>query len=134
MIVKVYNMFDAVTYDMQQVLNQLYAQTEEGSTCEISMVDIAVTEVVNRFSKGFDSILSGLTENRRRLLLAIAREGKVERRLSPRFLKRYNLTIDKTYASIKRLLDLHLVTIYGDYYSLANRLFSLWLLTNYTTS
>ena len=126
---EVYSRFNGVTQCLQRVMNVLFLFTDKGKTCEISMVDEAISYLLNMFSDNFETQLSQIPEKQRNVFRAIAQEGQAQNILSAAFIQKYGLPSSSSVSSaIKALLDKDLITQENGAYSIYDQFFALWLL------
>lgn len=129
----VYNLFDGVTFYLQKIFNLAYSQTEAGGICSLATVKNSVTELLASYDTLYREILSNTSEQQKRLLIAIATEGKAESITSARFIHRHSLSsASSVQAAAKRLTESGMVTGIGKSYKLQDPMLRLWLLDTYT--
>lgn len=126
---EVYNRFQGVTQCLQRVMNVLFLFTDKGKTCQMSMVDEAITYLLNMLSDNYETQLSQIPEKQRNVFRAIAQEGIAQNTLSAAFIQKYHLPSSSSVSSaLKALLDKDLITQENGAYSIYDQFFALWLL------
>lgn len=124
----VYGKFDGVTWFMQKVMNRLYSETVPGETCNVSMVDETIREIVEGNGAIYTDLLYQLAPRQKELLLAINREGKAEAITSGKFIKKHSLQSPSTVqTAAKALVDRQIVTFNQGAYEVYDKFFSMWL-------
>ena len=125
---EVYNRFQGVTQCLQRVMNVLFLFTDKGKTCQMSMVDEAITYLLNMLSDNYETQLSQIPEKQRNVFRAIAQEGIAQNTLSAAFIQKYHLPSSSSVSSaLKALLDKDLITQENGAYSIYDQFFALWL-------
>ena len=126
---EVYNRFQGVTQCLQRVMNVLFLFTDKGKTCQMGMVDEAITYLLNMLSDNYETQLSQIPEKQRNVFRAIAQEGIAQNTLSAAFIQKYHLPSSSSVSSaLKALLDKDLITQENGAYSIYDQFFALWLL------
>lgn len=127
-VAAVYDRFDGVTWFVQKIMNQLFADTERGEECTVHMVDVAIEEVINSNSTIYEDLLYQLTTRQRDLLIAINKEGRAKAITGSNFIKRHRLSAASTIqTTVKSLMDRQLITRNLDTYEVYDKFFALWL-------
>ena len=127
----VYHRFQGVTQCLQRVMNVLFLFTDKGKTCEMGLVDEAISYLLNMLSDNFETQLSQMPEKQRNVFRAIAQENVARNVLSAAFIQKYHLLSSSSVSSaLKALLDKDLVTQENGAYSVYDQFFALWLLRN----
>lgn len=125
---RVYDYFEGHTWYVQYVMNRLFEMTAESQTAQIEMVGAAIDHILGVFHVTFQNILSHYSERQRALLIAVAKEQKVQGILSGSFIKRYRLNSSSSVqGALKPLLDNETIVRDGETYFIDNRFFSIWL-------
>ena len=125
---EVYNRFQGVTQCLQRVMNVLFLFTDKGKTCQMGMVDEAITYLLNMLSDNYETQLSQIPEKQRNVFRAIAQEGIAQNTLSAAFIRKYHLPSSSSVSSaLKALLDKDLITQENGAYSIYDQFFALWL-------
>ena len=122
---RLYGMFDGVTWNVQAVLNRLWARRSAG------MDDIgeAVEWLLESNAYYYGMLLETLPAGSVRLLKAIASEGRVKEPTAGAFMARHALNASASVRlSLKNLVKLGIVARDDDSsYIVEDRLFSIWL-------
>jgi len=122
----VYDEVSGHTWYVQKWMNTLYSHSEEDITKEEVLA--ALREILLGQQDFFYAVLQGLTSNERRVLTAIAKEGKLSQPRSTEFMNKYDLPAPSSIvASIKRLVDKEIIYEYNGEYSVYNRFLGIWL-------
>lgn len=124
----VYEMFEGVTWYIQQMMNILYMNTEKGKMCREEDIEEAINLLLNSMDGTFAALLFQLNEKPKQLLVAITKEGKCKGITSSAFVKRHRLTSASSVQSAARvLLEKQLITIENGIYEPYDKLFALWM-------
>lgn len=93
------------------------------------IVRSAIQQKLDDNGEIYESILYSVPEKQRRLLGALAREGKAEKIQSGTFIKKYNLSsASSVQSAAERLLDCDLITTENNnLYSISDRFLGMWL-------
>lgn len=123
-----YDTFWGVTFYVQRILKDAFAETEPGETCDIA----AITQLIDNYIEENDSHLreqlSYITEPQKELLYAIHEEKQVQNITSSSFNKKHKLrSPSSTQSAALKLLDNDLITRREKIYFLSDPLLSLWL-------
>lgn len=128
----VYTMFEGHTWYVQRLLNELYAWTSPGETATADMLPEVVLYVVKTYARTFQEQMSNLPEAQKRLLIAVAKDGKAEQITSIGFCKKHSMKSPSTVQSALRVLhEKGILRKESDSYSVANRLLALWIRIEY---
>ena len=126
---QVYQRFEGVTWYMQRIMNQLFAQTPVGASCTPDMIDSAIHAVLASNSYTYESLLFQLPLKQKALLMAIAKAGKATSLTSSSFIKRYHLqSASSVQSAVKGLLDKDFITMHLGVYEVYDKFFAQWLL------
>lgn len=129
---RVYDLFEGHTWYVQRLMNELYAWTKPGEVADASMMENVLSFVIKTFARSFQEQMSNYPEAQKQLLIAIAKEGNAEQVTSVAFCKRHAMKSPSTVQSALRVLhDKGIVRKQDTTYSLTNRLFGIWLTTEY---
>ena len=124
----VYDKFEGHTWYIQYVLNVLYEMTAEGSAACTRMIGQALEHILGIFNVTYQNLLANYSDKQRRLLIAVAKEGKVTGILSGKFISAHRLgSASSVQGALKPLLEDESIVRSADEYSVGNRFFSLWL-------
>ncbi len=131
-IVAIYERFYGITWYLQKVLNTLYSNTPQGATCHASLVEGAISSIVDSFKYTYQEILFRLPEKQKALLIAIAKEGKAEKVTSGDFVKKYRLSSPSSVQSALRgLLEKDFITNKDNHYLVYDQFFNIWIKENF---
>lgn len=120
----VYSLFDGITWYVQTVLNRLF---EKRSATEED-VHAVVDGLLQEKNWEYAAILKSLPAGSKRLLKAVASEGKAKSITSASFLARHSLRgASSAQLALKRLLESEFLYDTGDGYVVYDRLFGFWL-------
>lgn len=123
-----YNRFNKTTMYMQKVMNMLFSMTEDGETCTVEMIDIAIKRLLDLASDAYETILSQMPEKQRNLFLAISAEGQATSISGGQFVRKYRLLSSSSVLSaVKGLLDKDFTTQDKGVYSTYDLFFVEWL-------
>ena len=89
-IAEVYHRFEGVTWYMQRVMNEFFSLTPPQATCDIEMLQPAITNILRANEFNYQSMLFQLPAKQKELLVAIAKEGKAQNLTSSAFVKKYH--------------------------------------------
>jgi hypothetical protein len=128
----VYSLFEGHTWYVQRLLNELYAWTAPGETATAEVLPDVVTYVIKTYARTFQEQMSNMPDAQKKLLIAIAKEGKAEQVTSIAFCKKHAIKSPSTVQSALRVLhDKGVLRKDGDSYSVANRLLEIWVKMEY---
>lgn len=122
-----YNIFEGTTWNIQYVLNVIFAGKGEGQDIGVEDVEHAIDIIVERNTFAYKGLLYLLAPKQKQVLHAIAAEGNVEGIMSKVFLQKYKLTSSTVQGAIKVLLDRDFVTNDEGVYSICDKFFNRWL-------
>ncbi|MBP5318697.1 MAG: ATP-binding protein [Paludibacteraceae bacterium] len=126
-----YDRFDGITYYVQRVMNELFARTTTGNTCNTDDVETSVKSIIDDSSLVYEDLLYQLPEKQSLTLMAIAKEGKATNLTSGEFVNKYGLISPSSVKSaIPALIDKGLLTMDKGVYQVYDKFFNLWLLRN----
>ena len=122
----IYQAFDGITYNVQQILNRLY-ETERHVDSQYQVQE-AIQHVVNRNSMQYEGLITFLTGNQLSLLKAIAKANIVASPQSTEFIKQYDLpSTSSIKTALDVLLDKELIYQQESGYVVYDRFLALWL-------
>lgn len=128
-IQQVYGMFDGVTFYMQRIMNELFTMTANGDTCQASMIQDAINNILGYAGSLYEDLMYQLPIKQADLLRAIAAEGKATKLTSGSFTKRHNLTSPSSVKSaLPALIDKGLVSTDKGTYQVYDKFLELWIL------
>lgn len=124
----VYDTFWGVTFYIQRILKDAFADTSVGEKCDIETVKQLIDRLIDENDSHIREQLSFITEAQKELLYAIHAEGKVQSITSAAFNKKYRLrSPSSTQSASLKLLEYDLITRKEKIYSLTDPLLNLWL-------
>ena len=124
----VYDRFSGVTWYIQRMMNELYADTPKGSTCEPAMIAPALESILTANSFTYESILFQLPAKQKELLFAICKAGRAEQPTSSRFISTYHLpSASSVQSALRGLIEKEFVTNDFGNYEVYDKFFALWL-------
>ena len=128
----VYDLFEGYTYYMQRTFNEAFASIDKGEECSMDVVRKSIDNILLMNEVQFAEQMSGLTENQKRVLAAIAKEAHVRKVNTSAFINRYQLsTASVVNAAIRKLLKEDIVTVDLKEYSIPDKFFWLWVNRQY---
>lgn len=128
----VYDLFEGYTYYMQRTFNEAFASIERGEECSMDVVRKSIDNILLMNEVQFAEQMSGLTENQKRVLAAIAKEAHVRKVNTSAFINRYQLsTASVVNAAIRKLLKEDIVTVDLKEYSVPDKFLWLWVNRQY---
>ena len=124
----VYDTFQGVTFYVQRIMKDAFAQTRENDCCNLA----ATREIIDDYVMENDSYLREqlgfITETQKELLYAIHAEGRAQAITSMKFNKKHRLrSASSTQSAALKLLEYDLITRTENVYTLTDPLLSLWL-------
>lgn len=124
----VYDTFWGVTFYVQRIMKDAFAETPVGDKCDIKTIKELIDKFIDENDSHIREQLSFITEPQKELLYAIHAEGKVQSITSSAFNKKYSLrSPSSTQSAALKLLEYDLITRKEKIYSITDPLLSLWL-------
>ena len=131
-IAQVYTDYNATTWYMQMLMNELFALTEQGNTCTMEHLDMAQKNIIQVQEGSYLMQLNTLSSKQKSMLQAIAKEGCAKAVTSQAFVKKHALDSASTVQSALRvLLEKDIVTADNGQYRVSDFFFGHWLQENY---
>jgi len=131
-IANIYHQFDGITWYMQKMLNAMYEMTPQGGVCDMSFISYAIENILNSFQYAYSEMIFRLPEKQKELLVAMAKEGKVQAPTSGDFVSKYKLhSSSSVQAALKGLLEKDFITKEKDEYQVYDKFFAIWLRASY---
>ena len=131
-IAQVYTDYNATTWYMQMLMNELFALTGQGNTCTMEHLDMAQKNIIQVQEGSYLMQLNTLSSKQKSMLQAIAKEGCAKAVTSQAFVKKHALDSASTVQSALRvLLKKDIVTADNGQYRISDFFFSHWLQENY---
>lgn len=123
-----YDTFWGVTFYVQRILKDAYADTMTGESCDTTIIKQLMDDYINESDSHLREQLSFITEAQKELLYAIHKEGRVQSITSTAFNRKHRLrSPSSTQSAALKLLEYDLITRQEKTYSLSDPLLSLWL-------
>ncbi len=124
----VYDRFWGVTFYVQRIMKDAYAETAQGNTFDIPSAERIIESYVDENDSRLREQMSYITETQKELLYAIHSEGSVQSITSSAFNKKYSLrSPSSTQSAALKLLEYDLITRKEKIYSLSDPLLDMWL-------
>lgn len=124
----VWRQYDGYTWFVQMMMNELFALTPSGETCQASQIPTAWHNVIMTQENSYKDLLSNLPPKQKIVLQAIAKEGLAHNITSSKFIKKYNLnSASSVQSAVKLLLKNDLVTQNDNAYRVYDYFLSEWL-------
>ena len=131
-IAQVYTDYNATTWYMQMLMNELFALTGQGNTCTMEHLDMAQKNIIQVQEGSYLMQLNTLSSKQKSMLQAIAKEGCAKAVTSQAFVKKHALDSASTVQSALRvLLEKDIVTSDNGQYRISDFFFGHWLQENY---
>lgn len=124
----IYERFEGHTWYVQTILNRLFEVC--GMNCSVSKENVneAVDYILDVNTETFQEMLRSYSAKQKLLLIAIAKEGKVEGITGNAFIKKHALTsASSVQGAANKLLEDEVIIRESNGYRISNRFFSLWL-------
>jgi hypothetical protein len=124
----VYDTFWGVTYYIQRIMKDAFAETKADDTCDLNLVKNLIEDYIDENDSRLREQLSYISESQKELLYAIHSEGQVQSITSSEFNKKHRLrSPSSTQSAALKLLEYDLITRKEKIYSLSDPLLKLWL-------
>lgn len=124
----VWRQYDGYTWFVQMMMNELFALTPSGETCQASQIPTAWHNVIMTQENSYKDLLSNLPPKQKMVLQAIAKEGLAHNITSSKFIKKYNLnSASSVQSAVKLLLKNDLITQSDNAYRVYDYFLSEWL-------
>lgn len=131
-VLRVYDMFDGYTYYIQRVMNEVFANVAEGGRADSTVIDAAVSSILQSNSVSYRELLSTLKDKPKQVLAAIAKEGTAKGVTSEEFIRKYSLpTASSIQNALRRLTEAEIVHKEGGAYSVYDKFLAMWLRETY---
>ena len=131
-IAQVYTDYNATTWYMQMLMNELFALTGQGNTCTMEHLEMAQKNIIQVQEGSYLMQLNTLSSKQKSMLQAIAKEGCAKAVTSQAFVKKHALDSASTVQSALRvLLEKDIVTADNGQYRISDFFFGHWLQENY---
>ncbi len=124
----VYDTFWGVTFYIQRIMKDAFAETKANDTCDLNLVKDLIEDYIDENDSRLREQLSYISESQKELLYAIHSEGQVQSITSAEFNKKHRLrSPSSTQSAALKLLEYDLITRKEKIYSLSDPLLKLWL-------
>ena len=124
----VYEVFMGVTFYVQRILHDAFAETPKGQICDIEAVNQLIENFIDENDSRLREQLAYITEAQKELLYAIHEEKQVQGITSIAFNKKHRLrSPSSTQSAALKLLEYDLITRKEKVYSISDPLMKLWL-------
>ena len=131
-IAETYDLFEGVTWYMQKTLNSLFGETPEGSLCNADMVAETISFMIASNKYTYSENMFRLPDKQGKLLIAIAKNGRIVSPTSADFVKKHNLTsASSVQAALKGLIEKEFVTRDETGYVVYDKFLEMWLKEKY---
>ena len=128
----VYSLFEGHTWYVQRLLNELFAWTRPGERATADILPEVISYVVKTYARSFQEQMSNMPDAQKKLLIAIAKDGKSDKVTSIAFCRKHAMKSPSTVQSALRVLnEKGVLRKEGDSYSIANRLLEIWVKMEY---
>lgn len=124
------SVFFGNTYYMQKVFHEAFTTCLLGNTCDASLIESIIDDMVQERGHQYSQALARLTLPQKELLYAIAEDIYASRITSSQFIKRHRLlSASSVQAAIRKLLNYGLVINKRGCYMIEDSLFQQWIIT-----
>ena len=124
----IYDTFWGVTFYIQRIMKDAFAETRMGDTCDIETAKELIEDYLDENDFRLREQLAFITEAQKELLYAIHAEKNAQGITSMAFNKKYRLrSPSSTQSAALKLLEYDLITRNENTYSISDPLFNLWL-------
>ena len=128
----IWNMFGGYTWFVQMMMNELFALTSIGDTCQKDRISEAQYNVIMSQENSYKDLMSNIPPKQKVVLQAFAKEGVARNITSSHFIKKYNLnSASSVQSAVKLLLKNDLITQADGAYRVYDYFFSEWLAKMY---
>ena len=128
----IWNMFGGYTWFVQMMMNELFALTSIGDTCQKDRISEAQYNVIMSQENSYKDLMSNIPPKQKVVLQAFAKEGVARNITSSHFIKKYNLnSASSVQSAVKLLLKNDLITQSDGAYRVYDYFFSEWLAKMY---
>ncbi|MBQ8486733.1 MAG: ATP-binding protein [Prevotella sp.] len=125
---KVYDTFQGVTFYVQRLMKDCFAETPAGETCDMETVEQLTENYIQENDSRIREQLAFISESQKELLYAIHKEGHVQSITSAAFNRKHRLrSPSSTQSAALKLLEYDLITRKEKIYAVADPLMNLWL-------
>lgn len=123
-----YDSFWGVTFYIQRIMKDAYAETRAGEVCNLEMVKQLIEDYIDENDSRLREQLAFISEAQKELLYAIHAERQAQGITSMAFNKKYRLrSPSSTQSASLKLLEYDMITRKENVYSISDPLMCLWL-------
>lgn len=124
----VYNTFWGVTFYVQRIMKDAFAETRVGETYDLEKVQQLIEDYIDENDSRLREQLAFITEAQKELLYAIHAEREAQNITSMAFNKKYRLrSPSSTQSAALKLLEYDFITRTENTYTISDPLLSLWM-------
>ena len=124
----VYNTFWGVTFYVQRIMKDAFAETPKNQTCDLETIKQLIEDYIDENDSRLREQLAFITEAQKELLYAIHNEKEARGITSIAFNKKYRLrSPSSSQSAALKLLEYDFITRKENTYSLSDPLMKLWL-------
>ncbi len=124
----IYDRFDATTWYIQKMLNELYSLTPTGETCRKEMIDIALRNIISSYEATYQDTLTMLSSKQVALLTAVCEEKTIKQITGSKFLKDHHLeSASSVQKACKVLLSKQILTQNAGIYEPYDKFMAIWM-------
>lgn len=125
---QIYERFDGITWYLQKMLNQLFADTPVGQEVTVNDVEMSLAHILAQNEEIYKDVLFQLSVKQRDLLVAISKDGKAQQITGSRFIKRHHLaSASSVQKAASVLIEKQLLTHRLGIYEVYDKFMSEWL-------
>lgn len=123
-----YDSFWGVTFYIQRIMKDAYAETRAGEVCNLEMVKQLIEDYIDENDSRLREQLAFISEAQKELLYAIHAERQAQGITSMAFNKKYRLrSPSSTQSASLKLIEYDMITRKENVYSISDPLMCLWL-------
>ena len=128
----IYDEYDGTTWYMQMMMNELFALTDKGQKCNLSMLSQARENIIDVQENSYLTQMSMLSPKQKQVLQAIALEGTVRSATSGAFIKKYSLdSASSVQAAINGLNEKEIISNTNNEIKVYDYFFGWWVRNRY---
>ena len=123
-----YDSFWGVTFYIQRIMKDAFAETRAGEVCNLEMVKQLIEDYIDENDSRLREQLAFISEAQKELLYAIHAERQAQGITSMAFNKKYRLrSPSSTQSASLKLIEYDMITRKENVYSISDPLMCLWL-------
>lgn len=128
----IWKKYEGYTWFVQMMMNELFALTLQGNTCQKDRIPEAQYNVIMSQENSYKDLLANIPPKQKVVLQAFAKEGVARNITSSVFIKKYNLnSASSVQSAVRLLLKNDLITQTDGAYRVYDYFFSEWLAKMY---